>query len=137
MKQLFDIVIATLTVLMEAGGEPRSGKLGVAYVLINRVKAGRSMSDVILDPWDFSCWNTDSPTRMNLDKADDDLYAECLSCVLAAMYGLSSDPTGGAYFYLNKEVVIATAGKLPGWWDSDTVHDSEVTIGRHSFRRHK
>jgi hypothetical protein len=134
---MFDITIAVLTVLMEAGGEPRRGKLGVAYVLVNRMHAGRSMTDVILDPWDFSCWNTDSPTRMNLDKADDALYAECLSCVLAAMFGLETDPTSGAYFYMNKDVVIATAGKLPAWWDSDTIHDSEITIGHHSFRGKK
>lgn len=137
MKQLFDILIATLTVAMEAQGEPRTGKLAVAYVLINRVKAGRSMTDVILDPWDFSCWNTDSPTRLNLDKLNDAMYAECLSAVLAAVFGLQSDPTNGAVFYLNKEVVISTAGKLPAWWGIDGHADSEITIGAHTFRRHK
>ena len=137
MRQLVEMIIAALTVAMEAGGEPRKGKLGVAYTLNTRVKAGRSMTDVILDPWDFSCWNTDSPTRMNLDKIDDDLWAECLSCVLAATHGLEPDPTNGAYFYMNKAVVMATTGKLPGWWDSDAVADSEITIGNHSFRRHK
>ena len=137
MKELFDIVIATLTVAMEAGGEPHRGKLAVAYVLVNRVKVGRSMSDVILDPWDFSCWNTDSPTRMNLDKIDDALYGECLSCVLAASYGLEPDPTGGAYFYLNKTVVTSGGKPLPGWWFSDAVAASEITIGAHSFRRKK
>ena len=137
MRQLVDLIIATLTVIMEAAGEPRRGKLAVAYVLMNRVKAGRSMTDVILDPWDFSCWNTDSPTRMNLDKADDALFAECLSCVLAATHGLEPDPTNGAYFYMNKAVVMATAGKLPAWWDIDGAWESEITLGRHSFRKKK
>jgi hypothetical protein len=129
MKQLIDITIATLTVVMEAQGEPRTGKLAVAYVLANRVKAGRSMTDVILDPWDFSCWNTDSPTRMNIDKVDDAIYAECMRAVL--------DPTNGAVFYLNKAVVMKAAGKLPDWWDIDGHAASEITIGAHSFRRHK
>lgn len=137
MRQLLDLVIAAMTVAMEAGGEPRRGKLAVAYVLKNRMVAGRSMTDVILDPWDFSCWNTDSPTRMNIDKIDDALWAECMSNVLAAMHGLEPDPTGGAYFYLNKPVVLAMAGKLPGWWDSDALASSEVQIGAHSFRRKK
>jgi N-acetylmuramoyl-L-alanine amidase len=149
MKQIIDIMIATLTLVMEAGGEPRNGKLAVAFVLANRVKAGRSMTDVILDPWDFSCWNTDSPTRMNLDKADDRLFAECQICVLAAMFDLEPDPTHGAIFYLNKESVIAAtakpatpttpaiAGKLPNWWNIDALAASEVTIGHHTFRRHK
>lgn len=136
MKQLIDLIIATITIAMEAGGEPRRGKLAVAYVLQNRVKAGRSMTDVVFDPWDFSCWNTGSPTRMNIDKIDNDLWAECLSCALAAVHGLEPDPTNGSYFYMNKDVVMAAAGKLPGWWDIDGIPESEIRIGAHSFRRH-
>lgn len=132
-----DIAVATMTVLMESAAEPRKGKLAVAYVLCNRVKAGRSMTDVIMDPWDFSCWNTDSPTRMNMDKATEKSWAECMSVVLAAMYELEPDPTGGAYFYLNKAVVMNARGKLPDWWFSDAEAATEVTIALHSFRRKK
>ena len=130
-------MVALITVAMEAQGEPRQGKLAVAWVLWNRVRAGHSMTDVVYAPWQFSAWNTDSPTRMNIDNIDNSLWAECLACVLAAMYGLEPDPTKGATFYLNKDAVLAVAGKLPGWWDSDTIHDSEITIGRHSFRKKK
>lgn len=137
MKSSVDTVIAALTVAMEAGGEPRKGKLAVAYVLANRVKAGRSMTDVVMDPYDFSCWSTDSPTRMNLDKVDDRLLAECMVCAFTAMYGLEPDPTGGAYFYMNKTTVMHLAGKLPAWWDIDGLPSSEITIGAHSFRRHR
>lgn len=139
MMDVVNIIIATLTVAMEAGGEPRKGKLAVAWVLQNRVKAGRSMTDVIFDPWDFSCWNTDSPTRANIDKLalDSDLVAECMSAVLAATHNLEPDPTNGAYFYMNKEVVIHAAGKLPDWWFSDTIASSEIQIGKHSFRVRK
>lgn len=135
MKSLIDVAIATMTVVMEARGEPRRGKLAVAYVLVNRMKSGNSMTDVVLRPWQFSCWNTDSPTRMNMDKVDDALWAECMSCVLAAMHGLEPDPTAGAIFYLNKAVVINAQGKLPDWWHTDGHAASEVTIGLHSFRR--
>lgn len=137
MKQLFDLLIAALTVLMEASGEPRRGKIAVAYVLVNRTKTGRSMTDVIFDPWDFSCWNTDSPTRMNIDQASDALFAECLSCALAAIHGLEPDPTDGAYFYMNKAVVLAARGELPSWWFSDTIAGSEIDIGKHTFKKRK
>lgn len=137
MKSIIDLAIAALTIYMEAAGEPRKGKIAVAYVLANRVKAGRSMTDVILDPWDFSCWNTDSPTRMNIDKATDELLAECFNCASAAMYGLEPDPTNGAVFYMNKAAVMQAAGKLPGWWDIDGNPSTEIMIGKHSFRRHR
>lgn len=137
MIQLFNILIAVLTVAMEAGGEPRGGKLAVAYVLFNRTKGGKSLSDVILQPQHFSCWDTSSPTRMNIDTTPDGVYWECLGAVLAAMQKLEPDPTGGAVFYLNKATVLASAGKLPAWWDIDGDPANEVTIGAHSFRRHR
>jgi spore germination cell wall hydrolase CwlJ-like protein len=137
MRDLMELNAAVLTLAQEAGGEPRSGKIAVAYVLmVNRPKAfGKSVFDTIFKPSQFSCWNTDSPTRMNLDQVDDGLWAECLRCVLAAKYELEPDPTKGAAFYMNKDVVMASAGKLPSWWDIDCDPASEITIGRHAFRR--
>jgi hypothetical protein len=128
MLEVVNLIIATLTVAMEAGGEPRKGKLAVAWVLQNRVHAGISMTDVILKPWQFSAWNTDSPTRLNIDQLDADLLAECMSCVLAATHRLEPDPTNGAYFYLNKQVVIHANGALPDWWNIDGIAASEITL---------
>ena len=137
MKTTLEIEAAVMTILQEAGAEPRSGKLGVAYViLVNRPMAfNRSILDTIFKPWHFSCWNTDSPTRMNLDTFSDAEIAEAYRCALAAYYALEPDPTKGACFYLNKDAVIAAAGKLPDWWDTDTLASSEITIGRHTFRK--
>ncbi len=139
LGKLFDLVLGTITVLMESGGEPRKGQLAVAYVLaVNRPKIfNHSISDVIYQPEQFSCWDTNSPTRMNIDQAPDALLADCLGVMLAAMYGLEPDPTNGAVFYLNKAAVMAAAGVLPNWWDIDGDFSSEVTIGKHSFRRKK
>ncbi len=134
----FQTMIAVATVAMEAGGEPYRGKLAVAHVLCNRVRwKNSSLSDICFAPWQFSCWNTDAPTRMNLDKLTEDLFAECLKALLAAQYKLESDPTGGAVFYLNKAIVLKTAGKLPDWWDIDGDPTSEVVIGQHAFRRRR
>ncbi len=98
MIELFNLCIATLTVAMEAQGEPRKGKLAVAYVLVNRTKAGASMTDVIFKPQQFSCWDPNSPTRMNIDTTPENIFAECLGAVLTATHRLDPDPTNGAVF---------------------------------------
>lgn len=129
------ITITALTVAQEAGAESYEGKLAVAYVIRNRAdKAGCSFTDVCLKPWQFSCWNNDSPTRMNIDNIPDKVMAECTKATIAAMYLLEPDPTNGAVFYLNPDTVIATAGKLPDWWAIDGEPTSTVNIGRHLFR---
>lgn len=133
MRDLIDTVLAALTIAQEAGGEPRSGKLGVAFVLaVNRPAGGKSISDTIFQPWHFSCWNTDSPTRMNIDQISDALFAECWNCVNAAVHGLEPDPTKGANHYLNEELTkrIRPNGDLPSWFDHAKV---TARIGLHTF----
>ena len=138
MNQLIQLLTMALTVAQEAGGEPYQGKLAVAYVIRNRAKrSGQSYTDVCLKPWQFSCWNTDSPTRGALDVLGDTVFAECLKATLAAAYLLEPDPTDGAIFYLNPDTVMATAGKLPDWWDIDGDPASQKAISRHLFRRHR
>ncbi len=52
----------------EARGEPIQGKLAVAHVVLNRVKAqsyyGKTIRDVILKPWQFSCFNENDPNLL-------------------------------------------------------------------------
>jgi spore germination cell wall hydrolase CwlJ-like protein len=135
---IFQTMIGVATIRMEAGGEPYAGKLGVAYTLVNRMKwRNQSLSDVCFAPWQFSCWNTDAPTRMNLDTIKDNEFAECLKALIAAYFDLEPDPTSGAVFYLNKAIVLKTAGKLPDWWFVDGDESTEILIGAHSFRKHK
>lgn len=140
MIDYFQLNIGVATVAMEAGGESYRGKLAVAYVLCNRQQwKQRSLSDICFAPWQFSCWNTDSPTRANLDQlsVNDGLFAECLRAMCAAVFKQEPDPTGGAVFYLNKSSVLKAAGKLPDWWDIDGDPSTEVVIGAHAFRRRR
>lgn len=62
--------------LQEAGGEPFEGKLAVAYVIRNRLIRWGSVTDVIFAPFQFSCWNTESATRKNLDQISGPAWAE-------------------------------------------------------------
>lgn len=123
---------AVATVYMEAGGEPHEGKLAVAYAILNRAAAERrSISDVVLQPWHFSAWNTDSPTRMRLDTLDERAWTECASAFLAAFLDKVPDPTRGATHYLNEELTRRIrGGSLPSWFDEAKV---TARIGRHTF----
>src|SRR5215471_9766039 len=124
---LDQITVTALTVAMEAAGESYEGKLGVAYVISNRARNdNKSLSDICLQPYQFSCWNTDSPTRTNLDQIEEETMAECLKAVLDAWYELVDDPTNGADHYLN----LAVCDPPPSWYDPDAV---TATIGNHTF----
>lgn len=128
-----DLQMVALTVKQEAGAEPYAGKLAVAYVLVTRARqSGRSMLDVLFDPYDFSAWNTDSPTRLALDTIPAEQWRECYRAACSAAFGFEPDPTHGADHYLNVATVIKVAGKLPSWFDEAKV---TATIGRHTFLR--
>jgi spore germination cell wall hydrolase CwlJ-like protein len=123
-----EIYFLVLTVIMEAGGEPFDGKVGVGYTIMNR---GGSVTDTVFRAYQFSAWNTDSPTRMNLDIIPDIILMESYKAAVAAYFKLLPDPTNGATHYLNEEVTKKIrGGTLPGWFD-----ESKVTarIGKHTF----
>lgn len=116
------------TVYMEAGNQPYLGKLGVAYVICNR--AG-SVEDVLLKAKQFSCWNTDSPTRMNLDSMPNDSFIDCYKAACAAYFKLADDPTQGATNYLNPVITAAiNNGVMPSWYDPQRI---TLTVGDHEF----
>lgn len=123
---------AVATIYMEAAGEPAEGKLAVAYAILNRAAAERkTVSDVVLQPWHFSAWNTDSPTRLRLDTVDERAWAECAAAFAAAAVDRVPDPTRGATHYLNEDVTRKIrGGTLPAWFDEAKV---TARIGRHTF----
>lgn len=130
-----EITIIKFTVAMEAEGEPFTGKLGVAYTIVNRArKWGKSISDVCLKGWQFSAWNTDSNTRTRLDEISDAIMLESLKAAEGAYRGHFADPTNGATHYLNEPLTrqIRGDGTLPSWVSRLT---KTVDIGRHSFYR--
>lgn len=130
-----DLLLLSATVYMEAGAEPPEGRLGVAFAIMNRARSrSASVSDVCLQPWQFSAWNTDSPTRRNLDTIPVDAWRDCYKASCAAYFELVADPTLGARNYLNEKATRAgrSDGSLPGWF-----HEEDVTIriGNHTFLR--
>jgi len=140
-RDLVDWLFWCWTVYLEAEGEPAAGKLAVAWVIRNRsATRGGSMTRTVLEPYQFSSWNTASPRRRALAKVDPAGLEACVAaCILAD--GLSVDPTKGATHYLNVETVLRDSGKLPAWAadpnDPTQPDPFKVTaqIGRHTFLR--
>jgi len=124
--------VMTETVLLEAAGESFNGKLGVAFVIVNRMKTRHQTAfQVCWSRWQFSCWL--DPLERIAQKFENENAKTWSECSLASEMALTNsivDPTMGATHYLNKEVVLRDAGKLPGWlagmkW--------LVKIGQHDF----
>lgn len=151
LPRLDDLTIMAATVYMEARGEPFIGKCAVAHVIMNRTRENLGPIDVVLAPWQFSCWNTDSPTRRFLDFMN--TTGEWEECVAAAAHALFrrwyfdqhtplADPSGGAIFYLNVELTKSLrGGTLPKWAahpdDNTRINADKVTtvVGRHTFMK--
>ncbi len=132
MRPPTDLDWAAMTIKMEAEGEPYEGKLGVAFVIANRMRAtGRSAADVVLRPFQFSCWNTTEPTRRRLDDVDTNraVWAESYKAAAAALFGLVTDPTRGATSYLNPAVTTAEQERRAGYVRANV----RAEIGAHHF----
>ena len=121
-----------MTVYMEAGGEPHVGKLGVAYVIVNRATQWHlSIPDVCFNRYQFSCWNTGSLTRMQLDRIVPEVWDACVTMSHGAISGTVPDPTFGATHYLNIELTKKIrGGTLPPWFREDRI---TTVLGQHTF----
>lgn len=114
-----DLELLARAVYSESRGEPYTGQVAVAAVVLNRVNSSsfpNSISGVIYQPYAFTAV---SDGQINL-LPDDNAY----NAARDALNG--SDPTNGCLYYYNP----ATATSK--WIWSLTV---ELTIGSHSFAR--
>lgn len=121
-----------MTVKMEAEGEDFTGKLCVAYVIVNRMQQRRqSASDVVLAPFQFSCWNTKEPPRLRLDDQEThrQVWIDSYKAAWAALYGILPDPTRGCTSYLNPAACTPQQKKNAGYVESAV----RLKHGRHHF----
>jgi len=112
-----DLALLARLVYAEARGEPYTGQVAVAAVVLNRVKSSsfpNTISGVIYQPWAFTCVNDGqfnlSPDSTATKAAND------------AMNGW--DPSYGCLYYYNPVTATNT------WIRSKTIH---LTIGSHVF----
>ena len=136
IERTSELFLLTATVAMEAEGESYRGKLGVAYVIINRSQKRvpfKSISDVVLDPYDFSAWNTKGGRQLALDTIPTLVWRDSEKAAHSAYYGIEKDPTHGADHYLNVGLTRKLrGGTLPAWL---LAMKRTTRIGLHTFYR--
>lgn len=133
-----DLKYMALTVYGEARGEPLEGKIAVANVIKNRsIRRKQSIYDVVLAPYQFSCWLESDPNRQKLDNVlskwerfveHDELIRECLWVCFGVLNGLVSDNTNGADHYVARWLLASN--KAPSW--TKELYVSAI-IGKHIF----
>lgn len=116
------------TTWQEARGEPFAGQVAVAQNILHRLRDGRwghTIGAVVLFPKQYSCWNTDSPTRKALAYVNEETDQSWLAVMDSCRIALDGpDTIGGALHYYNPDVVT------PAW---DKPEYPRVQIGRHIF----
>ena len=128
-KDETEIMYLAKTIWGEARGESLKGQQAVANVIMNRVKRGgwygATVEEVVLKPYQFSCWNDTDPNFAKLQnlKSDDPQLATAKQIATKAYYGELDDITGGAVNYHAKSVT-------PYWAKTMT---QTATIGNHIF----
>ncbi len=99
-----DIWTVARTIYGEARGTSRKDRIGVAWVIRNRVHDRRwpnAWSAACKQRLQFSCWNRGEPNNHPMLAADldDPVFAECFAIAAAVMAGIDPDPTRGANHY--------------------------------------
>jgi N-acetylmuramoyl-L-alanine amidase len=117
-----DLVLLGMCVWGEARGEGPEGKAGVAWVARNRAEHprwwGRDLKEVILKPYQFSCFLARDPNsakmRLPLKYDTPEVWDSCYLTGCEVMAGTIPDPTGGADHYFDVSILPpkwATEGK--------------------------
>lgn len=128
-----DMLTLARTIYGEAAGEPWMGKEAVAHVVLNRSRSGRypaSVTEVCLQPKQFSCWNANDPNFpkiRNLQPGADTVFDNCCEIAGKALHGLLNDPTGGALHYHADYI------DKPSWVVRSPSAKLTAMIGHHLF----
>ncbi len=139
-RRLDDIKLLSLVIYGEARGEPLAGKIAVASVVLNRLKKsgwfGKALKDVILKPYQFSCFNENDPNRIKLlaiaqdwdiffqkDKTLRECYDIAKKLLDPNDFSMAKDNTFGATHYKTKNCKADWADKM----------QLTAVIGNHEF----
>lgn len=109
MQTASDLTFLALCVWREARGEPRTGKLAVAFSVMNRVRRpawwGHTVLEVVFKKWQYS--SLTDPKDVQLTKwptSYDQSWIECLDVAKAAMFNTEMNPVPGADSYYDLSI---------------------------------
>ena len=96
------------TVWGEARGEDKEGRIAVASVSLNRKNKqgwmGKTIKDVCLKKWQFSCWNENDPNLEKIKNLKLEDLTEFLDIAYGVVSGMYEDPTSGSTHYYAKSM---------------------------------
>ena len=124
-----EIDLLARTIYGEARGEGERGMQAVANVIMNRVNAGRwygkTVEDVVLKPYQFSCWNEKDPNRRVIMEVTETnaTFKKAKDISRRAVSDTLPDITGGATHYHAASITPYWAGEM----------EQTVKIGNHVF----
>ncbi|HEX5508913.1 MAG TPA: cell wall hydrolase [Pseudolabrys sp.] len=126
-----DLVIRT--VIGEAGNQPSVGQAAVASVILNRMRdggfGGPSARNIVLAPNQFEAWSA-RPKELQSIPDTSPIYKNVGNIVDQVFSGKTKDPTGGATYFMNPDVVRArNGGVIPQKW----AQGPGQRIGQHVF----
>lgn len=133
-EQAYQLILLFICIWREARGEPDSAKLGVGWVVRNRVlKTGKSWwgddwVNVVLKKYQFSSFNTGDPNTTKFPMPDDPSYGPCLLAAKYAYEATAPDPTFGATYYHDTSIT-------PPSWAADM--DKTCQLGKLVFYRER
>lgn len=126
-EQLSDMDIVSLCVWREARGALELAKCGVAWVIKRRKFHpswwGKTYSQVVLAPKQFSSFNAGDPNERNWPSDNDPIWRDCTGIVNGVLVGRIPDPTSGAVYYHDISV-------MPPWARQ---YELTLTVGRLLF----
>jgi len=113
------LLLFAATLFGEARGASKEEKIAIAWVVKNRMKKddwyGKDLKEVILKPYQFSCFNKSDPNRKKLlnplKYEPFPVWAECYEIAKKVENNEIPDPTDGATHYFGKSL----ADNPPKW----------------------
>ncbi len=122
-----ELTLLAMCVYGESRSEPYEGKLSIAHVVMNRVKEqswyGKTVKEVLLKPYQFSCFDRRDPNYKKLFHPTPDAWKQCFKAAWNAYSELSEDPTLGANHYCRHDIE-------PPWKQA---MELKKRIGNHEF----
>lgn len=100
----------------ESRGESRDARRGVLHVIHNRASKpswwGTGTIEVILKPYQFSCFNAGDPNATKIPGADDVAFKQILELAANVLVNQDEDLTDGATHYHDRNVFPEWAAKM-------------------------
>jgi hypothetical protein len=128
--------LIAVTIWLEARGEPREGKIAVAYVCLDRMSNGIATDDILF-PKQFSSFTYPSATFESLRKIDplDPVFVECVNIAFGVVKGDLENPYPGIKYFWNPETMRNETGNDNPYWAKNTIIVGQV--GKHRFAKDK